>query len=188
MGLYDNNWFKSWWFKSYWFKSRWYTPEEELIAVCLIQQARKILVQDVNINSYVSEDKLGDSNIRPEITIKSYLSYPMITLKVEELESYYPIPSAKDLLNITIHINKDIKPCYDNLRRFSDIILALFNREGGVYNELTTGLRICNILKLDRSIEFDADLNLYYCEMLFEVVRSEEESFAGTVAGDKPWE
>jgi hypothetical protein len=187
MGLYDNNWFKSWWFKSYWFKSRWYTPEEELVAVCLIQQVREVLIENASISNYVSQDKLGESNVRPEITIRSYLSYPIITLKVEELESYYPIPSAKDFLKITIYINKDIKPCYDNLRRFSDIIVALFNREGGVYNELTTGLRICDILKLNRSIEYDEDLKLYYCEMLFEVIRSEEESFVAADAGDKPW-
>jgi len=118
---FDNNWFKSFWYKSNWFKSYWFTPEEEEAIICLIQKVREILIEDVVVNEYVSKDKFGETNVRPEITIRSYLSYPIITLKVEELESFYPIPSAKDFLTITIFINKDIKPCYDNLRRFSDI-------------------------------------------------------------------
>jgi hypothetical protein len=183
----DNNWFKSWWFKSNWFKSHWYTPEEEDVIICLIQKVREILAEDVDIENYVSKDKIGESNIRPEITIQSYLSYPIIILKVDELESQYPIPSAKDILNITLFINRDMAPCYDNLRRFSDIIMGLLNREGGAYSELSKDLRICDILKLSRDIEYDDELKLYYCEMLFEVVRSEGESFAASDAGDKAW-
>lgn len=185
---FNNNWFKSYWYNSNWFKSYWFTPEEEDAILCLIQKVREVLVDNTTINNYASKDKFGKTNIRPEITIRSYLSYPIITLKVEELESFYPIPSAKDLLTITIHINKDIKPCYDNLRRFSDIIIALLNREGGNYNELLKQLRICDILKLNRNIEFDEDLKTYYCEILFEVTRSEDESFLAADAGDKPWE
>jgi len=77
------------------------------------------------------------------------------------------------------------------LKTVSDAILDLFNREGGIYNEIdvptNTGVRVCEILKSSRNIGYDEVLKYDFAEIIFEAVISEGESFDPTDAGNKIW-
>jgi len=78
------------------------------------------------------------------------------------------------------------------LKTVSDAILDLFNREGGIYNEIdvptNTGVRVCEILKSSRIIGYDEILKYDFAEVTFDAVISEGESFAVSDAGNKAWQ
>lgn len=149
------------------------------------------LTNDISISALVGKDKNGISSIRcAKIPTGSVL--PQITIDDEELNSEPEFTATHSLLNITVWIDsKETKPVHSFLMDISDKIIALFNREGGKYNEIdvttNTGVRVCNILKTSRTIDYDEILKYNYVEIIFEVVRSEDESFATTDAGDKAW-
>ena len=71
------------------------------------------------------------------------------------------------------------------------IILDLFNRQGSSLNNIdllgNVGLRINQITKQSSDFEFDDQIMKYFCEIIFHVQLSENESFASVDAGDKVW-
>jgi len=147
---------------------------------------------DATIIANIAKDRNGNLSIRPGRFVPTGAVLPEITVEEDEGASEPKIPATHTKLIITIWIDsKETKPSYSFLKTTSDAILALFNREGGSYNEIdiptNTGVRVCEILKSSRIISYDEVLKYDYAEITFEAVISEGESFDTSDAGDKVW-
>lgn len=152
------------------------------------------LKTDATVINFVAKDKNSNLSIRPGDFIKSGALFPMITVNIKEDDSEPKFPACKDVLTITIWLS-DKTPngeFYKKLNLVKDQIISLFNREGGSFNQIdvatNTGYRVCQFLKNSANIEHDDILDLFYCEIIFDVVRSEDETFLVSDAGDRPWQ
>jgi hypothetical protein len=147
---------------------------------------------DVTIAANIGKDRNNNLSIRPGRFVPTGAVLPEITVEEDEGPSEPSIPATHTKLVITIWIDSKVtKPAYSFLKTNSDAILDLFNREGGIFNEIdiptNTGVRVCEILKSSRIIAYDEVLKYDFAEITFEVVISEGESFDPTDAGNKAW-
>ena len=147
---------------------------------------------DATIKANIAKDKNGELSVRPGNFVPTGAIVPSITVEEDTGGSEPSIPATHTMLTITIWIDSgQTKQAYTFLRTVSDAILDLFNREGGIFNEIdvttNTGVRVCQILKSSRIIEYDEVLKYDYAEIIFEAIISEGESFDPTDAGNKTW-
>lgn len=161
--------------------------DEHLISVVV-----SALIADPYLNSKIAKDNTNRYFIQPAETVPVGFVFPGITLKWKEGPSESQIPASRDMLTVTVWIDpKKTKEGFEFLKTSSDRILTLFNRQGDAYDQIDvgtdTGIRICQFLKVSREFSHDDELNLDYAELIFEVVKSEDESFDPLVAGDKDW-
>ena len=153
----------------------------------------KILRDDSFIKSKISKDINGNLSIRPADTLYSGIILPCITIFVEESEVQPVIPSILEIANIKVWTNpKETENDYIFRKQVIDAIVTLFNRKGDDFNEIdvvnNTGLRFCNFLKQSIDYDHDETIDKNYGEVIFEVIRSKDESFSVDDAGDKIWE
>jgi hypothetical protein len=156
---------------------------------------KKVIVAlktDATIIANIAKDKNGILSVRIGNFVPTGAVVPEITVIEEELNSEPKLPATHTKLIITVWIDsKETSSSYSFLKTVSDAILDLFNREGGIYNEIdvptNTGVRVCEILKSSRNIGYDEVLKYDFAEIIFEAVISEGESFDPTDAGNKIW-
>lgn len=147
---------------------------------------------DPTLIANIAKDKNDKLSIRVGNFVPSGAVVPEITVIENEEASEPKIPSTKTRLCITVWIDPTkTRPSYEFLKTVSDAILALFNRQGGLYNSIdvdtNTGVRVCQILKSSRTKGYDEVLKYNFVEVTFSAVISEGESFATADAGNKAW-
>jgi hypothetical protein len=158
----------------------------------VIREVIVALKNNATIQSKIARDSKNNLSIHPGNFNLINNVFPQITVEYNDGSSEPEFPASKDSLVITIWIDKNTsEQPYSFLRIVSDAILTLFNREGGAYNKIdvptNTGVRVCSFLKIHRFFDYDSEIKKHYCEITFEVVRSEGESFAAADAGDRLW-
>jgi len=156
----------------------------------LMKTAIDALLAESSIYNKIAKDKNNAYSIRPGETIVSGMLVPAITVCQEEGESEPKFPTSHDTLRVIIWINdKTTREYYKYLREFSDLVIALFNRKGSTFNSIsgTTGNRYCRFLKRGVTIDFDTEVKLFYAEIVFDVIRSEGETFSPSDSGDLAW-
>lgn len=118
-------------------------------------------------------------------------SQKQITIWIDEGNSEPIFPAARAELEVTVWVSKKVSNPYATVQNAKKRILALLNREGSSISEIDVlaneGLRICLTRKTDGECEFDDNLAKYYLDLFFEIVYSEDESFATIDRGDAPW-
>ena len=88
-------------------------------------------------------------------------------------------------------VEKDSKEPYKKLREIIKRLNELLNRKASSLSEIdevnNIGLRVANCLKDGGEILFDKETGLYFANLRYNVVISEDESFAPEDAGNRPW-
>lgn len=158
----------------------------------LIREIIKALKSNTVVQNNIAKDVNNEYSIRPGDFVPTGAVLPQICVTVEEGSSEPSFLASHDTLTISIWVDPKRKQNpYAFLTVIMDAIVGLFNREGSDFNNIdvptNTGVRICQLLKATRSMDYDPELKYFYGEVVFEVVRSEGESFAAADAGDKPW-
>lgn len=163
-----------------------------LIETGVVQEVVSILSDDPDIQSLVAQDPNNNLSIRPAKYTPSGTKFPQITIGYSEGNSDSLIPASVDTVNMTVWVNELYKEPYKFLDQMKNIIINIFNREGGDYNRIdedsNSGIRFCQFKKLSATIDFEDEIKCYYCEVIFEVIRSENESFAPVDAGNGTWQ
>ena len=149
-----------------------------------------ILTGNTIIQNNIAKDVNNHLSIRPNIFNPEGAKFPQICINVTEGESEAKFPTSHDSVNITVWEDQmNNREWYKSLKQISDEIISLFNRKGDIFNNIdvptNTGVRVCRFLK--QSVTFDFDVKKYYVEIIFNIVRSETESFASSDAGNKAW-
>jgi hypothetical protein len=150
----------------------------------------KILRENSVIQINVKRDVNKNLSIRPGKFVPSGSITPCIIIEVNENASEPSFPACRDTLKITYWLDPKIEQePYTKAKTVIDTILTLFNRDNHQEIDIpsNTGVRVCQFLK--QSVVYDRDevLDKYYGEVIFEVVRSEGESFATGDAGNAVW-
>jgi len=156
-----------------------------------IQKIIIALINDSIVQNNIARDKNGNLSVHVA-KLPTGAVLPEITIDEEEMDSEPQFPATRTRVTIIVWIDtKTTRPNYSFLKTISDEIITIFNREGSKYNEIdvptNTGVRVCNILKTTRDINYDEILKYHYAEVIFEAVISEDESFAAADAGNKVW-
>lgn len=158
----------------------------------LIRVIVEKLKDDVNIMSGIASDTKGNKMVRPATYSVIDMLMPAITVNVSDGGSEPIIPASSDVLSIIVWCGDKVnKEFYKFLKQKADLIITLFNREGDDFNNIdvptNTGVRFCQLLKQNVSFGFDDEFKKYYVEIVFQVIRSENESFKASDAGDISW-
>lgn len=158
----------------------------------IIREIISALRADSIVIANIAKDSNNNLAIHPGKFNPLHNVFPQITVEVIEGESEEQFPSSHDSVIITIfHDAKVRTQIYKFMVLVRDAIILLFNREGGSFNNIdvptNTGVRFNRILKQGVDFDYDETIQKYYCEITFDVVRAEDESFAPSDAGDLAW-
>lgn len=117
--------------------------------------------------------------------------YPQITVFYTDGKSDSIFPACEGELNITIWVKDTHREPISFLSGIKDLILALFNRQGSDYNDIdvptNTGLRVLQFVNRVSEYGVDDVVKDIYWELIFDVNRSNGESFLASDAGNKTW-
>jgi len=158
----------------------------------LFRTIRSKLVADATIISKIKKDRNGRLSIRPGSSIPSGFLLPGITIEVIENASEPLFPVSNDLVRIMFWTDPKAQEQGYSLRKtVADAIIALFNREGSSLNNIdiptNTGIRVASMLKTSVIFDHDEVIDRNYVEILFDVIRSESESYDPGDAGNQGW-
>ena len=158
----------------------------------IIREVIKHLKSDLTIQSKIAKDRNDNLAIYSANFANISAVFPSITVEIEEGQSEQAFPSSIDTLKIIVWIDiKTKEESYKFLKSVSDAVISLFNREGSVFNNIdistNTGVRFCNLLKRMVMFDYDDMIQKHYCQIVFDIVRSEGESFDPSDAGDVAW-
>jgi len=149
----------------------------------------KALRGDAGIVSLIKKDRNGKPGIFNAM-FPSGAVRPCVTYMVNDGRSEPIFPASNDLLTIT-YWRKQGRGSKRNRKIFKDNLLNLFNRKGGAFDNIdeatNTGVRYAQFLKRAVDFGFESRIKLDFVEVIFEVVRSEGESFDPDDAGDQAW-
>ena len=158
----------------------------------VVKEIIKALRADATIQLKIAKDSKNNYAIHPGNFNQLHNVFPQLTVEYSEGNSEQVFPSSHDALIVTVWIDeKSNEQSYSFCRIVTDAIVTLFNREGGDFNNLDvttdTGVRICNFIKQSVIFDYDDVIKKHYGEVIFDVVRSEGESFNPINAGNKVW-
>jgi hypothetical protein len=157
----------------------------------------RVIIEKLKVNSGImsgiASDGSGNKMVRPATYSVIDMLMPAITVNVSDGGSEPIIPASSDTLSIIVWCGDKVnKEFYKFLKGKADLIITLFNREGDDFNNIDiptdTGVRFCQLLKQNVSFGFDDEFKKYYVEVIFWVIRSEDESFKASDAGDAAWD
>lgn len=117
--------------------------------------------------------------------------FPQITFLFDEGPSEDALPAVRRSLTLTVWVAKLQKQPYSKLQAIADRLNQLINREAGEFVNIdiptNSGLRTALVLKTSGGYGFNDELDKHFWEIIYDIVISEEESFAASDSGDQSW-
>ena len=153
------------------------------------------IIADIKADTTIAGICAKKANNDPFVSPSRYVpvgnKYPQVTVTLDFQKSEEQFPAGYYNLIIRYWMQKEEKRQFQKSFAFRDAIDALFNRKGSQLNQIdipgNTGLRVAQVLRRFGEFAFDREHDKYYVDYRFDVVMSEDESFASDDAGDKPW-
>lgn len=148
-----------------------------------ISKIKEILDNDIELQSLLNNNKIKVAYFSPVGN-----KYPQITIWIDEGKSEPMFPAGWYKFFIYIWFDKkDTNQIYSKSRQIIKRVNEILNRKGTQLSEIdivsNTGLRVVNCLKEGGEIVFDKDSGMYYTELIYEVVISEDEDFNANYNG-----
>jgi len=117
--------------------------------------------------------------------------YPQICLYTSEGFSEMAFPAGHFRLYVGVYAEKTETQPYGVIRNIVKSINRLINRKASSLSEIDVptniGLRVAKCLKSGGFINFNKETGLYECEIEYDMVVSEGESFDPADAGNRAW-
>jgi len=117
--------------------------------------------------------------------------YPQVSIWLDEGRSETIFPAGCYKLTVILWIEKNTKGPYLLSRTIVKELNRIVNRKASSLSEIDVGdnegLRIARCVKDGGETIFNRQTGLYFSELIFDVVMSEDESFDPDDAGNKPW-
>ncbi len=118
-------------------------------------------------------------------------AYPQICVFINEGMSETVFPAGHYKLRITTWIKKEEKQRYKTMKVITDAINRLVNRKASSLSDIDVteneGLRVARCVKDGGDIIFSKQTGMYFSDIVYDMVISEDESFAEADAGNKDW-
>jgi len=151
-----------------------------------------ILKADSTVQANVSKDQSGiDYEIYPTGYHPVGNRFPQLTYEFDEGPSEDAIPAGRRSLKLIYWVKKSQSEAFSKIKTVTDKLNELVNRSAGDYqsvNEDTnTGYRVAGIIKTGGGIDFDEEHNCHTFELIYDIIISEEESFAAATSGEADW-
>jgi hypothetical protein len=117
--------------------------------------------------------------------------YPQVTVFLDEGNSEAIFPAGHFVLYVGVWVEKSSQTPFSMVRGIIKRVNQLINRKASSLSEIDVGqnegLRVAQCLKEGGLIDCDRQTGLYYDEVRYGCVISEDESFDPNDSGDKPW-
>lgn len=155
---------------------------------------KALLNADASLLSLSSLAKITatDRAIFPRAHFPVGSQFPQITYEFEEGESEDALPAARRVLRVKYWIKERAPQGYKKMKTTMDRVNELVNRTAGTFTSVdvvaNTGLRVAAIVKTGGGQDWDDTVKKQFWENIYDVVISEEESYAVADAGNKTWE
>ena len=154
------------------------TFEQKVIEVLLAQSFVQTKIAKDPRNNYLV--KLGDVNLQGN-------KFPLMTVEVNEGAENTLLPHQEVTLHICVYIGDSTTEPGTFLITIRDEIKGVFSKQASDFTELLEELRILQIAVLSADLDYDERVKKHYVEVIFEVKKSLNESFAPSDAGDQSW-